>query len=160
MRPMVIAVVLLSLAMLGLAGALAWYGMAWRTGWFSGPPRIADDVWPIAGSVSPSWIRRLRDRYPIGSSEIALAEDLKRQGFDIDLAGKRAGYGWAKYPCVYTLTVSWRADPPGRVRAVQGGLLDACTDVRKLAPERPPRFRPPAPLPAADPALVPRNQSA
>lgn len=153
MRPPVIAaIVVSSLGLMAVGGALAWYGMAWRMGWFSGPPRLASGLWAVTGTISPTWSRRLIDRFPIGSTEARLMTELRAEGFEVDGGRKLAGYGWARYPCIYTLTVRWRADSAGRVRAVQGGLHNACTEMDQLLPDRPPRRRPrpaepePAPL--------------
>jgi hypothetical protein len=157
MRPLVTLLIIVGLVLFGLTGAVVWVSAGWRTGWLSGPPKIAQNMFPVAGSVSPTWSRRLRERFPIGSSEKELVSRLKREGFEVNLPRKVAGFGWARYPCVYTLTVVWRADASGRVRAVQGGLLNACTRMDRLTPERPPRFRPQAP---PEPALVPGAQSA
>lgn len=155
---MVAAISLLAVAVLCLAGSVVWYGMAWRMGWFNGPPRMAANVWPIPGDYSPSWSRRLRERFPIGSMEAGLETELTREGFDVDVPHKRAAYGWAARPCVYTLTVTWRGDAAKRVRDVQGGLLNACTDPRRLIPDRPVRRRvlpplvpDPQPIPAGSP---------
>ena len=93
----------------------------------------------------------------VGGGQI---RSLFRQGFEVDPERRRAAYGWAAYPCVYTLTINWRADPSRRVREIQGGLLNACTDPSKLIPERPPRRirRPQADGPSRP--LVPGGQSA
>jgi hypothetical protein len=157
MRPLAVLLIIVGLTLFGLTAAVVWVGAGWRTGWFSGPPRIAQNMFPTAGSVSPTWTRRLRERFPIGSAETELVRKLKGEGFEVNLQRRLAGYGWAKYPCVYTLTVVWRADSSGRVRAVQGGLLNACTQMRRLTPERPPRI---VPQPPPEPALVPGAQSA
>jgi hypothetical protein len=153
------------LALFALAGAVVWYAGGWRMGWTQGPPQIASNMWPTAGPFSPSWTRRLRERFPIGSSEKELLRTLQREGFEIDYQRRFAAFGWARYPCVYTLTARWRADSAGRVREVEGGLLNACTQMRGLSPQRPPRPRPPdaprdAPSGAPEPALVPGRQSA
>jgi hypothetical protein len=157
MRPLAILLLIVGLTLFGLTAAVVWVSAGWRTGWLSGPPKIAQNMFPVAGTVSPTWTRRLRERFPIGSAETDLVRVLKREGFEVNRQQKLAGYGWAKYPCVYTLTVVWRADASGRVRAVQGGLLNACTQMRRLTPERPPRNRP---QPPSEPALVPGSQSA
>ena len=157
MRPLVTLLIVVGLALFGLTGAVLWVSAGWRTGWMSGPPRIAQNMYPVAGEVSPTWSRRLRERFPIGSAETELVRILKHEGFEVNAQQRLAGFGWAKYPCVYTLTVVWRADASGRVRAVQGGLLNACTQMRRLTPQRPPRFRPQGP---PEPVLVPGAQSA
>lgn len=154
---MAVLLLVCGLALLMMAGAVVWYAAGWRQGWFEGPPPIAQNMWPMPGSYSPSWSRRLHERFPIGSSEKGLVQALRREGFEINQSRRQAGYGWAKYPCVYTLTVMWRADGLGRVRELQGGLLNACTRMDRLTPERP--VRPIAP-PAAEPTLVPGAQSA
>jgi hypothetical protein len=118
---------------------------------------MARNMYPVAGQVSPTWSRRLRERFPIGSPEKTLVEVLRREKFQVDPAHRLAGYGWARYPCVYTLTVVWRADEVGRVRAVQGGLLNACTNPGRLTPQAPPR--PPA-TPPSEPVVAPGAQSA
>jgi hypothetical protein len=114
---------------------------------------------PQPGAVSGSWSNRLRQAFPVGFSEERMTRTLLREGFKVDAEHQRAAYGWAVYPCVYTLTVSWRADQARRVRFVQGGLLNACTDPDKLLPERGPRRRAPE---ADGPGrkLVPPTQSA
>ena len=164
MRPLVVALFLLGFAVLGLAGAVTWYGMAWRVGWFQGPPAMAQGLYGGAGPVSEPWTQRLRRRFPVGAREERLLDELARQGFDVDRANRYAGYGWASYPCVYTLTVRWRTDSRGRVRDVQGGLHDACTDMTRLLPDRPPRRRReetgPRSVPATAPPLVRGDQSA
>jgi hypothetical protein len=161
MRTVAAALFLLGFAVLGLAGAVIWYGMAWRMGWFQGPPQMAQGMWGVTGAVSQPWTQRLRQSFPIGDSERHLLAELRRQGFEVDRENNYAGYGWAAYPCVYTLTVRWRTDGSGRVRDVQGGLQDACTDKDRLIPERPQRRRQEtSPRPAMAPPLVQRGQSA
>ena len=158
MRPLAALLLICGLTFLALAGAVVWFAGGWRTGaGIGGPPPIAQGMYPMVGAFSPSWSRRLRERFPIGSPERETIKILKREGFKVDPARRFAGYGWAKYPCVYTLTVYWRADEIGRVRAIQGGLLNACTRPDRLMPERPPR-RPPGG--SAEPTLVPGAQSA
>ena len=131
---------LIFLAMGLCAGAgYAWNQVLWRTGWFDGPPAMARGLPPLAGQVNGPWSRRLRQAFPIGSSERRMTEALRREGFDVDAERRSAAYGWAAYPCVYTLTVTWRADQSRRVRDIQGGLLNACTDPKRLLPERMPR---------------------
>jgi hypothetical protein len=140
-----------------MVGAVLWFATGWRSGWLSGPPAIASNMWPMAGSVSPSWTRRLRERFPIGSPEREVIRVLQHEAYQVDAGRRFAGYGWARYPCVYTLTVTWRADGLGRVRDIQGGLLNACTRPDRLMPERGPRRMPRAPT---EPVLVPGGQSA
>jgi hypothetical protein len=157
MRSMVVLLTICGLTLILMGGAVVWFVQGWRIGGLSGPPPIARNMYPIAGAVSPSWSRRLRERFPIGSPERELVRRLQREKFQVDGRNRRAGFGWARYPCVYTLTVIWRADELGRVRAVEGGLLDACTHADRLIPERIPR---PLPPPPREPALVPGAQSA
>jgi hypothetical protein len=157
MRPLAALLLICGLTLVAMAGAVVWFAAGWRTGWFSGPPPIARNMYPVAGQISPTWSRRLRERFPIGSAEKRLVEVLRREKFQVDPVRHIAGYGWARYPCVYTLTVVWRADEVGRVRAVQGGLLNACTRPERLAPQAPPR--PPA-TPPSEPVVAPGAQSA
>lgn len=160
MRPRLALLIALGAAALLAAAALAvWIGGVWRMGWFAGPPRIAQGMWPVTGTPSPTWSQRLRQRFPIGASERELIEELGREGFKIDGPARRAGYGWASYPCVFTLTVLWRADDQGRIRNIQGGLLNACTQPDKLTPERLPRLEPAEPEHPTR-TLVPAAQSA
>jgi len=165
MRPAFAAMIVFGLAVLGLSVAAMWYGMAWRMGWFEGPPRIARGLFAAAGSVSQPWTDRLQRRFPIGASEADLTAELRRQGFEIDGRRNAAGYGWARYPCIYTLTVRWRTDGTGRVRDVQGGLHNACTETKRMLPDAPMRRRggggggERSPLPLAPP-LVQGAQSA
>jgi hypothetical protein len=158
MRPLAALLLICGLTFLALAGAVVWFAAGWRTGAGLGaPPPIARNMYPMAGSFSPSWSRRLSERFPVGSPEREAIRVLKHEGFQVDAVRRFAGYGWARYPCVYTLTVNWRADAAGRVRAIQGGLLNACTRPDRLMPERRPRRLPGGP---AEPALVPGAQSA
>lgn len=166
MRLLVPALILVGFAVLGLAGAVAWYGMAWRMGWFEGPPDMARGLYGVSGAVSQPWTARLRQHFPIGAPEIGLVDELNREGFDVDAENNTAGYGWASYPCIYTLTVRWRTDGSGRVRDVSGGLQNACTDVTRLLPDRPPRRRPdgygpgPGQGPTSAPPLVRSKRTA
>ena len=126
--------VVCGLALLLMAGAVVWYAGGWRQGWTSGPPPIAQNMWPTPGSYSPSWSRRLRERFPIGSSEKDLIRDLRREGFEINRARRIAGYGWARYPCVYTLTVAWRAESMMGLREdPPRGPLDSLAALRAWA---------------------------
>jgi hypothetical protein len=124
-----------------VGGGVAWNRVLWRMGWFQGPPALAKGMPPQVGSESRAWSYRLRQAFPLGSSESRMTARLKRDGFEVDAERRRAAYGWAAYPCVYTLTVTWRADGSRRVRDIQGGLHNACTDPDKLIPERGPRRR-------------------
>jgi hypothetical protein len=156
MRPLAALLMICGLTLIAMTAAVVWYAAGWRFGHLSGPPPIARNMLPMAGTISPSWSRRLRERFPIGSPERSLIETLRHERFEVDAAHHAAGFGWARYPCVYTLTVAWRADEVGRVRAIQGGLLNACTRPDRLMPDRPR----PAPMPPSEPALVPGRQSA
>jgi len=162
-RPTLILGLSVLAILLCIAGGLTWNAVLWRSGWFKKAPEIAKGLPAFAGSESRPWTRRLNQTFPIGSREAPMLAALHKQGFVVDPTTRHAAYGWAVFPCVYTLTVTWRADELGRVRAVQGGLLNACTDPKYLLPEtrgRGFRPRPQAPAPAPDPSLVPTAQSA
>ena len=157
MRPLAILLAICGVTILLMGGTVIWFVQGWRVAGVSGPPPIARNMYPIAGTVSPSWSRRLRERFPVGSAERDLVGRLRREHFQVDPQNRRAGFGWARYPCVYTLTVRWRGDQLGRVRAIEGGLLNACTKADHLIPERVPR---PPPFSPQEPVLVPGAQSA
>jgi len=159
MRPLAALLLICGLTFVAMAGAVVWFAAGWRMGWLAGPPGIARNMYPVAGPISPNWSRRLRERFPIGSPETRLVEVLRREKFEVDPHNRVAGFGWARYPCVYTLTVIWRADEVGRVRAVQGGLQDACTRPDRLAPQAPLLRLPPA-TPPPEPVVAPGDQSA
>ncbi len=141
MRPAYLITFCLVALALCVGGGFVWNKVLWRMGWFNEVPPLAKGMFAQPGNYSPSWSRRLTQAFPVGSPVQQLTDTLKRQGFDVDTERQRAAYGWAVYPCVYTLTVLWRADGSRRVRFVQGGLLNACTDPSKLIPERPSRGR-------------------
>ncbi len=165
MRASVILVIIAGVLLLFVGGAVAWREVLWRSGWFRAGPEIARGMPGFSGAEFGPWTRRLNQRFPIGSAETKLTEELRRQGFQVDVDAHRAAYGWAVYPCVYTLTVVWRSDEQFRVRVIQGGLLDACTDPKFLLPDRPrfggrpPQGQPLAP-PVTEPTLVPLAKSA
>ncbi len=164
MRASVVLVIIAGVLLLFVGGAVAWREVLWRSGWFRAGPEIARGMPGFSGAQFGPWTRRLNQRFPIGSAEVKMTEELRRQGFQVDVSNRRAAYGWAVYPCIYTLTVSWRADEQFRVRTLEGGLLDACTDPKFLLPDRPAPFGRPAggprPPSVADPQLVPSAKSA
>lgn len=141
MRPVYVFGACVVVMALCVGGGVAWNKVLWRMGWFDGPPTLAKGMPPQVGQVSGAWSVRLRQAFPLGSSESRMTARLEREGFEVDAERRRAAYGWAAYPCVYTLTVNWRADGSRRVRDIQGGLHNACTDPTKLIPERSQRRR-------------------
>jgi hypothetical protein len=88
---------------------------------------------PLTAGLGGEWTaadaefrRRLASRFPLGSSEAAMADELRRQGFiRQDWTSSPANEHDAmrqesSFPCRVTAQVYWRATEQGRLTAIRG----------------------------------------
>jgi hypothetical protein len=88
---------------------------------------------PLVSGLSDEWsaadaefARRLRSRFPIGSSEAAMTEELRRQGFIRQdwtsgaTMEREAMRQESSFPCRVRARVYWRATQHGQLTAIRG----------------------------------------
>lgn len=102
-------------------------------GWFQSEPALVQNLAGAGSSAQNETFRvRLRHHFPVGSSERALAETLRDQGFvqrdRIGAAGDRHSATWHRngFPCVTDAKVDWTADARGRLVQIDGLYGYAC----------------------------------
>jgi hypothetical protein len=79
-------------------------------------------------AVSREFNRRVTNRFPVGSSETHMTDELQREGFSRDdwsYANVKGGEAKAMrredgIPCAQAAYVFWRADATGRLTAIRG----------------------------------------
>ena len=85
--------------------------------------------------ASQEWfVQRLRERFPLASSEADLIRELWLEGF-LPKTNLKAEHRTADYDsldkgglrvCRLTATVSWTADDKGQLTDIDGGYMDSC----------------------------------
>jgi hypothetical protein len=95
-------------------------------------PPLLQGVAPVSHGDSPEFVQRLKDRFPAGSTEIALMHELRLNGFQPDTgldASQRAApltiYGNLSYLCRRDADVRWSAES-GRLTAISGNYRVTC----------------------------------
>jgi hypothetical protein len=92
-------------------------------------PEIASD-WRTVAEAKKHFGERVRTRFPPGTVSAAVAEELRKQGFSVDLAP-----GWGRssavlkrspFPCGQTWSVEWSSDTNGLLTEVDGRLDVIC----------------------------------
>jgi hypothetical protein len=77
-------------------------------------------------AISEEFDRRVKNRFPLGSTEKDMALELRREGFSrqdwessVDLE-HQATRDESRFPCNQRAQVFWRADAEGRLTAIRG----------------------------------------
>jgi hypothetical protein len=130
LRPLLLIAAGLVLVAMSIGGTLAWIGTSdWRR---PDPPLIQNLAGAGSSAQNGSFAVRLKQRFPPGSSEQALGEALRAQGFVQNDWGGRTGSqhnaAWSRggFPCVTDARVDWTADAQGRLVTIGGLYGYAC----------------------------------
>ena len=79
---------------------------------------------------SRAFDERMRDRFPVGSSEDALVDYLAGERFAPEWrrrdGANAAAFVWSGLLCAKIVRVSWRADATGRLTEVNGAYESRC----------------------------------
>jgi hypothetical protein len=90
-------------------------------------PLVAADITTGGRFSDPQFTAQLRQRFPPGSDVESLIDELQREKFSVDVAGRRAffklGKGW---PCFDILTVEWQQDARRHLTAIDGTYRPFC----------------------------------
>jgi hypothetical protein len=99
---------------------------AWRR---SSVPPIARDLPSNIAAAEVEFKERLKSRYLVGTTESDLVRGLQAQGFRPPVSyrdSKYATFSTTSIPCELTWSVSWRADPEGKITDIDGSYSAAC----------------------------------
>ena len=93
-------------------------------------PAIAATLPGEEGRFSQEFDERIRDRFPVGSSEDALVDFLTGEHFAPEWrrrdGANAAAFVWSGLMCAKTVRVRWRADATGRLAEVNGAYESHC----------------------------------
>ena len=93
-------------------------------------PAIAAPLPGDAGRFSQEFDDRIRDRFPVGSSEDALIDFLTSERFAPQWrrrdGANAAAFVWSGLMCTKTVRVRWRSDAAGRLAEVNGAYESHC----------------------------------
>ena len=124
MRWLAAAAILIAIVAISVIGTLTW---VWTREMDKPQPFIARDLPGLGtGAENESFRKRLKQRFPIGSSETALAEALQSDGFvQTDWGGvtgspHRAEWRREGFPCLTDARVNWTADGQRRITSIDG----------------------------------------
>ncbi len=120
--------VLVTLGVLGLLGA---FGVRlWLFGGAPAMPELLQNVGDTRKDADQqAFAEKLRQRFPLGSAEADLSQELRRQGFVIRAAQREATYDRAaglRDLCRRGGNVRWSADAAGTLTALTGGFYVYC----------------------------------
>lgn len=114
-----------------LVGALGpFLGILWATIPPAPLPEMAANLSTEIAKAKIQFAERVRARFPPGTVSFATGEELRKQGFSVDLAP-----GWGRstavlkrsqFPCGKTWTVEWTSDRNGLLTEVNGRLITVC----------------------------------
>jgi hypothetical protein len=129
-RRFAFVILLLSVAAVSILGTLAW---VWaREMAKPAPPLLSGLLGMGSSEQNVSFLNRIRQRFPIGSTETALAHALQREGFaQIDWGGTTGSphqADWKRdgFPCMTNVRVTWTADSHRRITSIDGFYGYAC----------------------------------
>jgi hypothetical protein len=95
-----------------------------------GLPAIAATLPGDEAQFSGEFDARIRDRFPLGSSEDALVDFLTSEHFAPEWRRRdgtnAAAFVWSGLLCTKTVRVNWRADATGRIAKVNGAYESHC----------------------------------
>lgn len=77
-------------------------------------------------NVDSAYDARLRETFPIGSSEQDLKATLAAQGFEFAPEGGKAIVHWSDLACSHSADVEWHLNAAGSIAAVRGDVWSAC----------------------------------
>jgi hypothetical protein len=93
-------------------------------------PAIAATLPGDEAQFSHEFDERIRDRFPIGTSEDALVDFLTGEHFAPEWrrrdGANAAAFNWSGLLCAKTVRVRWRADATGRLAEVNGAYESHC----------------------------------
>ena len=93
-------------------------------------PEIAATLPGDEAQFSREFDERIRDRFPVGSSEDALVDYLASEHFAPEWrrrdGANAAVFVWSGLLCAKTVRVLWRADATGRLTEVNGAYESHC----------------------------------
>ncbi len=93
-------------------------------------PAIAATLPGDEAQFSREFDERMRDRFPLGSSEDALVDFLTGEHFAPEWRRRddanAAAFMWSGLLCTKTVRVRWRADATGVLTAVEGAYESHC----------------------------------
>jgi len=93
-------------------------------------PAIASTLPGDEAQFSQEFDERIRDRFPIGSSEDALVDFLTGEHFAPEWrrrdGANAAALVWSGVMCTKTVHVRWRSDATGRLAEVNGAYESHC----------------------------------
>lgn len=125
-------IVKLLLAALVLTALLASFGVRlWRFGGAPPLPALLEGLGDSRESSSQqTFVQRLRERFPPGSKEDDLVQELRKQGFQLKTEGrKEATFDRAaglQDICRRGGNIHWSADESGKLSDVSGGYYIHC----------------------------------
>jgi hypothetical protein len=99
---------------------------AWR--WSSVPP-IARGLPSNIAAADIEFKKRLKSQFSVEMAEFDLVRDLQAQGFRPPVSyrdSKYATFSTTSIPCELTWSVSWRADPEGKITDIDGSYSATC----------------------------------
>ncbi len=106
------------------------FGVGRTAGGFRSLPDIAATLPGDESQFSRELDSRLRDRFPVGTSENKLVDYLASQGFVPEWrrrdAANAASFVWSGLLCTKTVRVAWRADAAGALTQVSGAYDTHC----------------------------------
>ena len=91
----------------------------------NGPPPIAQGI-ALSSEDSRAWSSRLTERFPAGTSEAAVAAQLRQEGFIVAPEANKADFYWSRFPCGHFLGAVW-GERGGKITAIHGTYGTACT---------------------------------
>jgi hypothetical protein len=93
-------------------------------------PAIAATLPGDEAQFSREFDERIRDRFPLGSSEDALVDFLAGERFAPEWrrrdGASSAAFVWSGLLCAKTVRIRWRADATGALTAVDGAYESHC----------------------------------
>jgi hypothetical protein len=98
----------------------------------SRPPPLGRDLPTDYVGTNPVFDKRLKARYPIGSSVTALRGELRKEGFTIishDFSSdyqESAEFSISDFACRDSWSVYWSADNDGKITAEKGRYRNVC----------------------------------
>jgi hypothetical protein len=99
---------------------------AWRG---SSVPLIARDLLSNIAAADIEFKERLKSQFLVGMGESELIRDLQAQGFRPPVSCRDVKYetfSMTSIPCELTWSVSWRADPEGKIINIDGSYSATC----------------------------------
>jgi hypothetical protein len=103
--------------------------IAVRDEWFAGDPPLVTGLSNHIETAREEFRARIAGRFPVGSSEEILVQELAQQGFKPKWGrsgSSTASYERASIVCRHVWDVTWRADKLGRLEHVDGMYRPIC----------------------------------